>query len=310
MTFLAKIAAELSQAVARRRREEIPSATQVSRLLAHGDGWRVEDLLCTCGRYDLPFVEQHASVSIAIVLAGTFQYRTAARSTSGHLMTPGSLLLGNPGQSFECSHDHGIGDRCLSFQFAPGYFENIAADAGTPPDERRFRAMYLPSLRELSPIVAHACAELAGATAPRPDTCANTRWEEIGLHLAALSARMAGAARHHEPAATPAAFARVTRAVRQFEKRPESHPSIQCLAADAGLSPYHFLRTFEQLTGVTPHRYIRRIRLRRAAAQLLAEGKNILDVVMDCGFGDVSNFNRAFRSEFGMSPRQFRRHDL
>jgi AraC family transcriptional regulator len=32
----------------------------------------------------------------------------------------------------------------------------------------------------------------------------------------------------------------------------------------------------------------------------------VLDIALDCGFGDVSNFNRAFRREFGMSPRRFR----
>ncbi len=36
------------------------------------------------------------------------------------------------------------------------------------------------------------------------------------------------------------------------------------------------------------------------------ETDKVLDVALDCGFGDVSNFNRAFRSEFGMSPRAFR----
>ena len=46
-------------------------------------------------------------------------------------MTPGSLLLGNAGQCFECGHEHGIGDRCLSFSYAPDYFEKITGDLGT-----------------------------------------------------------------------------------------------------------------------------------------------------------------------------------
>jgi AraC family transcriptional regulator len=72
------------------------------------------------------------------------------------------------------------------------------------------------------------------------------------------------------------------------------------------LSPYHFLRTFESLTGVTPHQYVLRTRLREAASRLAAETGRVLDVALDCGFGDVSNFNRAFRAEFGASPRQYR----
>jgi AraC family transcriptional regulator len=69
---------------------------------------------------------------------------------------------------------------------------------------------------------------------------------------------------------------------------------------------YHFLRTFERLTGVTPHQYLVRARLREAAIRLSAGPDRILDIALDCGFGDVSNFNRAFRAEFGVNPRAYR----
>ena len=55
------------------------------------------------------------------------------------------------------------------------------------------------------------------------------------------------------------------------------------MADDAGLSPYHFLRTFEQVAGVTPHQYIRRTRLREAALQLASDSDKILDVALDSG---------------------------
>jgi len=79
------------------------------------------------------------------------------------------------------------------------------------------------------------------------------------------------------------------------------------LAASARLSAYHFLRCFEDLTGTTPHQYLLRTRLRRAALRLKRESTKIIEIAMDCGFGDVTNFNRAFRAEFGMSPRSYRR---
>jgi Helix-turn-helix domain len=75
------------------------------------------------------------------------------------------------------------------------------------------------------------------------------------------------------------------------------------------LSPYHFLRSFQHVVGLTPHQYVLRMRLRRAAARLVEEPLRVLDVAFDCGFGDVSNFNRSFRAEFGVSPRAFRKAD-
>jgi AraC family transcriptional regulator len=107
--------------------------------------------------------------------------------------------------------------------------------------------------------------------------------------------------------APPGAAARVTRVVRTIERQLDAGLALASLARDAGLSPYHFLRTFERLTGVTPHQYVLRARLREAAVRLAVEGARVLDIALDCGFGDVSNFNRAFRTEFGVSPRIFRR---
>lgn len=289
-----KIAVELAQALAQRAACGTPGGA-VARLLAQGPGWTVEDVLCTSGPRDRPFEEQHAYVAIAMVVAGSFQYRSAA---GRDLMTPGSLLLGNSGQSFECGHEHGSGDRCISFHYAPDYFERLAADAGARGASRRFRLLRVPPVRDFSALVARACASLGGAQ--------RNAWEEVSVKLAGLALRLAQR-ESREKEAPPSSVSRVTRALRRIEREPDCPHSLGDLAREAGLSPYHFLRTFEQLTGVPPHQYVRRMRLRAAAARLVAEPAKVLEVALDCGFGDVSNFNHAFRAEFGMSPRQFRR---
>jgi len=79
------------------------------------------------------------------------------------------------------------------------------------------------------------------------------------------------------------------------------------LAEHAGLSPYHFLRTFERATGVTPHQYVLRARLRHAAQALADASDKVVDIAFACGFADLSNFNRAFRAEFGVAPRAYRK---
>ena len=80
------------------------------------------------------------------------------------------------------------------------------------------------------------------------------------------------------------------------------------MADAAGLSAFHFLRLFMRVLGVTPHQYLLRARLRRAA-RLLAEDdtRSITDVAYDVGFNDVSNFVRSFHRAAGVPPRMFRR---
>src|SRR5690606_16798694 len=80
----------------------------------------------------------------------------------------------------------------------------------------------------------------------------------------------------------------------------------QTLAREANLSRFHFVRAFARVTSLTPHRYLLRARLRAAAVRLATQDLRIVDVAMMSGFGDVSSFNRAFRAEFGTTPRAYR----
>lgn len=308
MAIFAKIAVELADATAKRTAAGDAAAPLTFRSLASGQGWSVEDVICTSGPHDRPIEEQHRQFSVALVVAGTFQYRGASDSErTGQLMTPGSLFLGNPGQGFECTHEHGRGDRCLSFHFSPEFFEETAADSGVCRSERRFSVLRLPASREMSPLVARACAGMIAAGNPVEPGSLKMWWEEMAIHMAAGAIQQANRTGGKSVDPLPSVSARITRAVRKLEDDQQAEWNLQELAAEAGLSPFHFLRTFEQVTGLTPHQYVRRMRLRKAAARLLSEQSSILDVVMECGFGDLSNFNRAFRNEFGMPPRQFRK---
>jgi AraC family transcriptional regulator len=148
-------------------------------------------------------------------------------------------------------------------------------------------------------VIARGCAALA-----QPGTVA---WEELTIELAARALRCAAGESVLARNSSLANEARVSRIARMIEREPEAPHELSVLAAEARLSRYHFLRTFAQLTGLTPHQYILRARLRRAATRLALGDVPVVDVALDCGFGDVSNFNHAFRAEFGMSPRKYRR---
>ncbi len=292
---MAEIAVDLEHALARRREDGTPGRT-APRVIARGDGWTVADVLCTSGPGDHPFEERHRCYTVAIVLAGSFQYRSPG---GRELMTPGSLMLGNHGQCFECGHQHGEGDRCVSFWYQPDYFERLAADAGARGRDARFRVPRLPPSRPLSPLAARAGAGAAGS--------AGVPWEEVAVALAGRVVKLAAGLSSRQHGLPLNSEARVTRSVRAIDRDPGAALGLGQLAREAGLSPYHFLRTFSSLTGTTPHQYVLRARLREAALRLAAGTEMVLDVALDSGFGDVSNFNRAFRGEFGVSPRVFRR---
>ena len=291
---LGKIAADLEQSLRDRDVRGTPGG-QWGRSVASGEEWAVADVVCTSGPGDRSFEEQHTRTSIAVVLAGTFQYRSGRGRV---MLTPGSLLLGNSGERFECGHEHAPGDRCVAFHFSPEYFDRLAADAGVRGNGSRFRGAKLPPIRDLSPFIARATIGAGGAL--------DVAWEELAIHLAATAVRLDAGLSAPQRSASSAAVARVTESVRAIERSPESRLTVGQLAADARQSPFHYLRTFEQLTGVTPHQFILRTRLRHAAARLATEDAKVIDIALDAGFNDVSTFNRAFRAEFGAAPRAYR----
>lgn len=290
---MGKIAADLEEALARRAAAGAPGRT-TSHLLARGEGWSVEDVICTSGPGDRPFDERHAEVAIGVVVAGTFAYRSP---WGRGLMTPGSWLLGNAGDLFECSHEHAAGDRCVAFHYAPGYFERIAADLGAPRGSRRFRVSRVPPVRAASALAARAATGVAVA--------GEVAWEELALQVAGAAIGLHGSTSGDRGGTPATVVARVTGTVRAIERRPDARWTVAQLAADAGQSPFHFLRMFRRITGVTPHQFILRARLREAAARLRLCESKIIEVALASGFGDVSNFNHAFRAEFGVAPGEY-----
>jgi AraC family transcriptional regulator len=187
----------------------------------------------------------------------------------------------------------------VAFWYSADYFGRLVADAGRRSRGKRFDVARLPPVRPLAALVARL-----GASVVDPN---DVSWEELGIRLAATALGLAAGSSFDSNYVMPNAEARVTRAVRIIDRHPDATLTLGQLARESGLSPYHFLRMFERLTGLTPHQYVRRTRLREAAMRLAAESGKVLDVALDSGFGDVSNFNRAFRSEFGTSPTAYRK---
>jgi AraC family transcriptional regulator len=265
-----------------------------SRRLASGPGWRVSDVVCGAGPQDRPFEERHESACIAVVTQGTFQYRT----TDGvAVLAPGAVLLGNAGHCFECGHEHGVGDRCLALHFTPEYLEAIVAAV---PGARRsqFAVPHLPPSPALIPLI-------AAAEAARDDGDA-AALEELALRLAGAVAATFAGRRRAASRPSPRDERRITAALRRIEARAHEPMALADLAGAAAMSPYHFLRSFRRVVGMTPHQYLLRTRLHRAAVRLLRSEQPVAAIAFEMGFNDLSPFNRRFRRLMGSTPGAYR----
>jgi AraC-like DNA-binding protein len=272
----------------------VENAAPSSRRLAGGDGWSLHEIVCHAGPEDRPFEERHRGVSISAVVAGSFTYASDAGRA---LLHPGALLLGNHGACYRCGHDHGRGDRCVSAQFSPDYFGEVAATAAGS-SRFRFPAAMLPAARSTLP---HTVL-LENSSRRDP-----LDLEEQLLRFVAAAVRtLSGTAAVSQRVSAQDAR-RVSRALRYIENHSAEPLDLDRLASIAATSKFHFLRIFRRAVGLTPYQFLLNTRLRRAALKLLSTPDPVSAIAFDSGFGDLSTFNSAFRTRFGTNPVNFRR---
>ncbi|HSM44886.1 MAG TPA: helix-turn-helix transcriptional regulator [Acidimicrobiia bacterium] len=82
---------------------------------------------------------------------------------------------------------------------------------------------------------------------------------------------------------------------------------IDSLADVALMSPAHFIRSFKNVFGETPHRYLQRRRVERAMYMLRTTDRSITEICMSVGFSSLGTFSRTFTEIVGETPSSFRR---
>lgn len=251
---------------------------------------RVIDNRCQIGPGDADFAELHGEFSISYVRRGSFGYRVRGDRFE---LVPGSLLIGRAGDEFICTHEHGYGDECLSFFLSPALVEAIGDRAET------WRAGGVPPLPELMVLgeLAQACAEGRGDAA----------LDEVGMILASRFVEIVSGRQNAARSARPQDRRRVVDAAQWIDENSHDAIDLERAARQVDLSAFHFLRLFASVLGVTPHQYLLRSRLRRAARLLADDTRSITEVAFGVGFNDLSNFVRTFHRAAGVSPGRFRR---
>ena len=244
---------------------------------------------CDAGPDDTPFAECRTGHSIAYVRSGSFGCHCRAGFFE---LVAGSMLVGAPGEEYTCTHEHVSGDVCLSF-----FLSEEMVDALNGQREI-WRVGATPPLPELMVL-----GERAQTAA---DGNSDIGLDEVGQILAGRFVDVVSG-KPRKPA-TPNARdrRRAVEAALWIDDNSHDEVDLEQAARQAGLSPFHFLRLFSSVLGVTPHQYLVRSRLRHAARLLADDDIAVTDVAYDVGFGDLSNFVRTFHRAAGVSPTKFR----
>ena len=103
-----------------------------------------------------------------------------------------------------------------------------------------------------------------------------------------------------------AASRRLLRARDTMDRAYAQPLDVPSLARVALTSEAHFIRTFKQTFGETPHRYLQRRRLERAMALLRETERPVTEICLEVGFNSLGTFSRTFTRVVGMPPTSYR----
>ncbi|HET6552594.1 MAG TPA: AraC family transcriptional regulator [Dyella sp.] len=221
---------------------------------------------------------EHDEAYLCLVANGRYMQQSGSDAFD---CSPG-LLLAHPRGHRHANRFAPEGARCISIFFADGAGDGVARLLG------EHRQLKLP---EAGRLLERIERELLAT-----DDAAELALQSAVMELAAAACRAHGERR-------PAWLQRV---LQRLHDDPLRTPSLQDLAALAGVHPSHLARSFQRLQGSSVGEYQRGLRIERARLALHDPRLSIAEVAMTAGFSDQSHFARVFKRLTGETPRDYR----
>ncbi len=252
-------------------------------------------------------------LSLRWVTAGEYTYRV---DDQRYRLTPGAVLVLDDGRTYDSASPPGLPISSFSLSFSRNLTSEVLdatvrSDAALldSPESRLDRGgiEFLTHARPIDEALRPLLAEWSALSK-------SGQFSDLGMRelLRRTLARLivvenkARAELRALPALKAATrielYRRLNVARALLHAHPELDITLDRLAGEACLSPFHFLRSFKQAFGKTPHQYLLDLRLEKARRLLAAGRMSLVTLALECGFNDPSTFSKAFKKKFGVPP--------
>ena len=248
-------------------------------------------------------LHHHDFYEVYFFLSGNVQYNIESRS---YLLTPGDVLLISPMELHQpmFGSEHREYERIVLWidkQFLEGFIlsgQNLTAcfDTTVPGHTNLLRPEGV-ARQYLTFLLENLMVEVDSED-PYSDMAALSLLAQVLVALNRLAKQSAGEENKSGQDAT------VYSVLSYINEHYSENLTLDDLANKFFISKYHLAREFQRLVGTSVHRYIVQKRL-VMAKQMLSAGRPSSEVYQNCGFGDYSNFYRAFKAEYQISPKDY-----
>jgi AraC family transcriptional regulator len=272
-------------------------------ILHESDFYEIKDFRCTCTKCCISKLEHLKQFSICFVRSGFYEQRIFKREHELHI---GRLVVSKPEIDYVVRHIDDHPDLVTSFNFTRDFYERVK-------DHYRDEARWFfsnPDLQSLL-VTAHADIEFMHqrilAQVKQPSSL---EMDDLVLQLVekvmytlgnkpSIEVLPESLKRHHLPTIEKA---------RDFLFRNFGQTvSLQQLADHCCVSLFHFSRIFKSVMSVSPHQYLKEIRLNHAQLLLQSTGLSVTEIAFQSGFNSLEHFATSYKQRFGIVPLSVRR---
>lgn len=245
---------------------------------------------------------------VIIMLSGQLRVR---RRGDGQLQLhdalPGTVWLCPAGVREDMIHLYGeIPDSIHLYLPAPALARTALQELDLDP--QRLQLRYAGGFRDpLIEAIGRTVAAELRHPGPGAGLLVDTLSAALGVHLMRSYSGLTPAAHAPPPARGALDRRRLARVLACIDARLDHDLTLDDLAREACLSPFHFARSFKAAMGASPHRYLLQRRLDRAKVLLAAGALSTTEVALACGFASPAHFASSFKRATGVTPSRFRR---
>ena len=256
-------------------------------------------------------------LSFKTVLSGEEWYGINNRRIA---VRPGQFLMLNDDQNYSCHIDTGEKVKCLSIffkkEFASSVFRDTVSDTGIllddPFNHDKNTLEFFQNLNSIEPALQRQLLNLITTldTGDYNNTLMDEQLVFLLHHLIQThksEAKHAGKVNALKVSTQKEVYKRLCIARDVLHSSYMDNPDLDMLSGVACLSVSQLVMQFKAVFQVTPHQYLNRFRLERAAELLKLTDKPVHEITWLCGFENVSAFCRAFKSMHGVQPVSFRK---
>jgi AraC family transcriptional regulator len=211
----------------------------------------------------------------------------------------GRIFTINPGNRVLCKNSPPA-KPFFSLLIKPDLIERVAQEMGISPNIR-FLELQNPYSRELMQAIRNFDRE-----SKRPDPL-NLMLDSLAMQITILLLREFKTNSLKQGVHLPDSLAYINLAIEYMHAYFSSKIRLDDMCKEIHVSHFHFIRTFKQNVGVSPHQYLLNVRIQKAEELLREKQYSVAEVAILCGFISSSHFSNTFKSIKGYSPSEYKK---